>query len=104
MLTTENDKRNARITAPPLYRIAAIMRILVRGAAGYIGSALGRALGAANVLATDQGAMSFPNAVVGNIAYPQFARSLITPEIDAACHLASRVSGGARQEFALGTE
>jgi nucleoside-diphosphate-sugar epimerase len=80
------------------------MRILVTGAAGYIGSALARALGAENVLATDQGAMSLPNAVVGNIAYPQFARSLITPEIDAIFHLASLVSGGAEQNFELGTK
>src|SRR4051812_31779268 len=80
------------------------MRILVTGAAGYIGSALVRALGAENVLATDQGAMPLPNAVVGNIAYPQFVRSLITPEIGAVFHLASLVSGGAEQNFELGTK
>src|SRR3954467_12213463 len=80
------------------------MRILVTGAAGYIGSALVRALGAENVLATDQRAMSFANAVVGNIAYPQFVRSLITAEIGAVFHLASLVSGGAEQNFELGTK
>jgi nucleoside-diphosphate-sugar epimerase len=77
------------------------MRILVTGAAGYIGSALARALAPrADVIATDQAGA----AVVGNIAYPQFARSLITPDVDAVFHLASLVSGGAEQNFELGTK
>ena len=42
--------------------------------------------------------------MLGNLAYPQFARSLITPEIDAVFHLASLVSGGAEQNFELGTK
>jgi len=77
------------------------MRILVTGAAGYIGSALVRALAAHEVIGTDQSA---PAAVLGNIAYPQFARSLITPEIGAVFHLASLVSGGAEQNFELGSK
>ena len=80
------------------------MRILVTGAAGYIGSALVRALAGEDVLATDQGAMPFANAVVGNIAYPQFTRSLVTPEIGVVFHLAALVSGGAEQSFELGTK
>jgi nucleoside-diphosphate-sugar epimerase len=77
------------------------MRILVTGAAGYIGSALVKALDAHEVLATDQSA---PAPLIGNLAYPQFARSLITREIEAVFHLASLVSGGAEQSFELGTK
>jgi nucleoside-diphosphate-sugar epimerase len=78
------------------------VRILVTGAAGYIGSALVRALGEDEVIATDQAAMPFANALVGNIAYPQFARSLITPQVELVFHLAALVSGGAEQSFGLG--
>jgi len=76
------------------------MRILVTGAAGYIGSALVRALAAHEVIATDQSG----TGLIGNLAYPPFARSLITPEIDVVFHLASLVSGGAEQNFELGTK
>jgi D-erythronate 2-dehydrogenase len=78
------------------------MRILVTGAAGYIGCALVRSLGEAQVLATDQTTVPFANALVGNIAYPQFARSLITPDTHVVFHLAALVSGGAEQNFELG--
>jgi nucleoside-diphosphate-sugar epimerase len=77
------------------------MSILVTGAAGYIGSALVRALGREDVVSTDQAA---PAAVIGNLAYPKFARSLVTPEVGVVFHLASLVSGGAEQNFELGTK
>ena len=77
------------------------MRILVTGAAGYIGSALVRALHGVDVLATDQSA---PAEVIGNLAYPQFTRSLITPDVGVVFHLASLVSGGAEQNFELGNK
>jgi D-erythronate 2-dehydrogenase len=79
----------------------AAMRILVTGAAGYIGSALVKALAGSDVVATDQ---SPPAPVIGNLAYPQFARSLITAEVSTVFHLASLVSGGAEQNFELGTK
>jgi len=75
--------------------------ILVTGAAGYIGSALLRALAPRAVLATDQAA---PAAVIGNLAYPRFARSLITADTRVVFHLASLVSGGAEQNFERGTK
>src|SRR5262245_52734794 len=77
------------------------MRILVTGAAGYIGSALVKGLAGHEVRATDQSA---PAPIIGNLAYPQFARSLVTPEVDVVFHLASLVSGGAEQNFELGTK
>jgi len=81
------------------------MRILVTGAAGYIGSSLTRALLArGEVLAVDQSQPGAGTPLVGNLAYPQFARSLITPEVSAVFHLASLVSGGAEQNFELGTK
>jgi nucleoside-diphosphate-sugar epimerase len=81
------------------------MSILVTGAAGYIGSALARALAARGpVIATDQSGPPFPAAVAGNLAYPPFARSLVTREVETVFHLASLVSGGAEQNFELGTK
>ena len=77
------------------------MSILVTGAAGYIGSALANALPAGRTVTTDQAA---PAAVIGNLAYPRFTRSLITPDVDVVFHLGSLVSGGAERNFELGNK
>ena len=86
------------------------MTIVVTGAAGFIGRALVAALvqrlPGADVVAVDQSALDAPGirAVTGNIAYPQFARSLVDHGVDTVFHLASLVSGGAEQNFELGTK
>lgn len=89
-----------------------IAKALVTGAAGFVGEALVRALVAradvGEVIAVDQsesrGAAPKLHRVTGNLAYPQFARALVTPEVDVVFHLASLVSGGAEQNFELGTK
>jgi nucleoside-diphosphate-sugar epimerase len=86
------------------------MTIVVTGAAGFIGRALVAALvqraPGADVVTVDQSALDAPGtrAVTGNIAYPKFARSLVDPSVDTVFHLASLVSGGAEQNFELGTK
>jgi nucleoside-diphosphate-sugar epimerase len=89
-----------------------IVKALVTGAAGFIGEALVRALAAradvGEVVAVDQSESRSDapklRRVTGNLAYPQFARALVTPEVDVVFHLASVVSGGAEQNFELGTK
>ncbi len=86
------------------------MKVLVTGAAGFIGDALVRALTArddvSRILAFDQVAPDFTHARVeslgGNLAYAPMARSLVDASVDAIFHLASLVSGGAEQNFELG--
>lgn len=88
------------------------MKVLVTGAAGFIGAVF---LGAQTarpeideILATDQGASRFDHPKIrflsGNIAYPQFTRSLVTADVSAVFHFAALVSGGAEQNFELGTK
>ncbi len=86
------------------------MTIVVTGAAGFIGRALVAALlrrsPGADVVAVDQSPVVAPGArvLIGNIAYPQLARSLVDRSVDTVFHLASLVSGGAEQNFELGTK
>jgi nucleoside-diphosphate-sugar epimerase len=86
------------------------MTVVVTGAAGFIGRALVAALResspGAEVLAADQSPMepTGARALIGNIAYPQFARALIDRRVDTVFHLASLVSGGAEQNFELGSK
>jgi len=86
------------------------MKILVTGAAGFIGAALVEALakrpGVGCIVAFDQiePAVKHPKVEVvgGNLAYAPMARSLVGKDVDAIFHLASLVSGGAEQNFELG--
>jgi len=86
------------------------MKVLVTGAAGFIGAALVEALAMRpdieRIVAFDQaGAPSqHPKveAITGNLAYAPTARSIVDASVDAIFHLASLVSGGAEQNFELG--
>jgi len=86
------------------------MTVVVTGAAGFIGRALVAALAqrlpSAEIVAVDQSPVDAPGArvLIGNMAYPQFARSLVEGSVDTVFHLASLVSGGAEQNFELGTK
>ena len=86
------------------------MKVLVTGAAGFIGAALVEALALRadvdRIVAFDQaapaGGHAKVEAVSGNLAYAPTARSLVGKGVDAVFHLASLVSGGAEQNFELG--
>ena len=86
------------------------MKVLVTGAAGFIGAALVEALAKRSdverIVAFDQSEPGAKHpkveAVTGNLAYAPMARSLVNGEVDAIFHLASLVSGGAEQNFELG--
>lgn len=88
------------------------MKVLVTGAAGFIGAVFLGAQAARpeidEILATDQGASRVEHPIIrflpGNIAYPQFTRSLVTPDVTSVFHFAALVSGGAEQNFELGTK
>ncbi len=83
------------------------MTILVTGAAGFIGSALVRALSARNpqtrVVAFDVVPPEAPQVVVGDLAEPDVAASLVDGDTTQVFHLAALVSGGAEADFARGT-
>jgi nucleoside-diphosphate-sugar epimerase len=86
------------------------MKVLVTGAAGFIGAALVKALAkrpdVAHIVAFDQAQPAAVDAkveaVTGNLAYAPTARSVVDGTTDAIFHLASLVSGGAEQNFELG--
>lgn len=100
------------------------LTILVTGAAGFVGlhvvkQLLGRELGTlglapgtgleprfARILITDRATPLIADArikaVSGDIADPEFARSLITPDVGIVFHLAGVVSGAAEADLDLG--
>ena len=79
------------------------MKILVTGAAGFIGSALVRALSArhpqARVVAFDIVLPDAPHFIVGDIADREVTTGLIDGDTTHIFHLASLVSGGAEADF-----
>ncbi|MDH4188640.1 MAG: NAD-dependent epimerase/dehydratase family protein, partial [Betaproteobacteria bacterium] len=87
------------------------MKILVTGAAGQLGSALLRALASrtdtTEIVAVDQHPLATDSpklrVLTGDLTAPGFARGLVDRGTATVFHLASLVSGGAEQDFELGT-